>query len=143
MCVLPWDGCMSRLWRWLGALWDLPARPPCQPSHPGTRAMQQESRSDVGPDSGVFVLQGLDGPDVQRIKELEGYTTAQFRTEVGSASADAMDPGLGLKNALFAATLMLSAQSTRVSRRVVIFTRDDAPAAPGSQTRCGGRMVDS
>ncbi|KDD74890.1 hypothetical protein H632_c1007p1, partial [Helicosporidium sp. ATCC 50920] len=95
----------------------------------------QETKSESGVLGGVFVQQALDGFDVLRIKEMETFTRAQFEQDVGSASESAMEPGLGLKNALWAAAIAFDSRPGNTAKTVIVFTRDEEPAKPNSQAR--------
>lgn len=99
-------------------------------------SLQQETKSESGVLGGVFVQQALDGFDVLRIKEMETFTRAQFEQDVGSASESAMEPGLGLKNALWAAAIAFDSRPGNTAKTVIVFTRDEEPAKPNSQARC-------
>ena len=84
------------------------------------------------------VFQELAAPDVARIKQLEDLTPSIFAKDIGFPGRDAApEPGLGLKNALWKANLLVapsaSAHAPAASRRILVFAPDAAPGAPGSQ----------
>lgn len=86
----------------------------------GTRESQNNNAFDS-----IYTFQDLDMPDAQRIRGLESLLGGKFEQQIGSKGS--ADPEQ-LHYALWTASQLLSSASSKASKRILIFTRDESPA---------------
>lgn len=76
----------------------------------------------------MYVEQALGPPDATRVLSLENFSIEEdFRSKIGSGSAEVSDRSMGVEYALWVAGDMLSGLPQGAVLRVMMMTRDQAP----------------